>query len=61
MTEVQKRRVYTIAECTTILRLSRNSVMKLVFSGKLRAIKAGEKRWLVPSTAIDEFLDSNAV
>lgn len=56
-TEAQKRQVYTIDECKNILRLSRNSIMKLIFTGKLRAIKAGEKRWLVPSTSIDAFLE----
>lgn len=51
-----KRKVLTPEEGRAILGLSRNTFMELLYSGQIRAVKAG-KRWLVPTDAIDEFLD----
>lgn len=45
----------TVNETCAILRLGRNTVMSLINSGKLKAVKTGLK-WLVPGWAIKEFL-----
>ena len=54
----QWQAVNSIAETCKILKLSRNTTMSLIFTGKLKAVKAGVKRWLVPGNAIEEFLNS---
>ena len=50
------KKVFNISEVCVILGLSRNSVDKLIKAEQLKAIKAGERRWLIPNWAIDEFL-----
>lgn len=45
-----------IANTCRILGLSRGTVMKLISTGQLRAIKAGAKRWIVPGSSIEHFL-----
>ena len=47
--------VNTIKETCKILKLGRNTLMDLINSGQLKAIKAGVK-WLVPGWALEEFL-----
>lgn len=47
--------VNTIAETCKILKLGRNTLMDLINSGQLKAIKAGVK-WLVPGWAIAQFI-----
>ncbi len=48
--------INSIAETCKILQLSRNTLMRLIYAGELKAIKAGVKRWLVPAWAIEEFI-----
>lgn len=45
----------SITETVKILKISRSTVMG-IFSGQLKAIKAGAKRWIVPGWAIKEFI-----
>ncbi|CVK18761.1 helix-turn-helix domain-containing protein [Sporomusa sphaeroides] len=45
-----------VADTCKILGLSRGTVMKLISSGQLRAIKAGAKRWIIPGSSIEQFL-----
>lgn len=47
--------VNTIAETCKILKISRNTVMSLISSGQLKAIKAGA-RYLITGQAIEGFL-----
>ncbi|MEN6565319.1 MAG: helix-turn-helix domain-containing protein [Veillonellales bacterium] len=54
--EPAKKKVLTPEEGRTILGLSRNTFMSLLYSGQIRAVKAG-KRWLIPAGAIDDFLN----
>jgi excisionase family DNA binding protein len=46
----------TITETCKILKLGRNTVMKLINTGQLKAIRAGVRRLLVPGWALEEFL-----
>lgn len=48
--------VNNVADVCKILRLSRNSVMRLISSGDLGAVKAGARRWLIPGHSIEAFL-----
>ncbi len=48
--------VNSIADACKILKLSRNTLMLLIQTGQLKAVKAGVKRWLVTGQAIEEFL-----
>jgi excisionase family DNA binding protein len=47
--------VYTPQELEPLLRLSKNTVNKLLNSGQLRAVRCGRK-WLIPQGAILEYL-----
>jgi excisionase family DNA binding protein len=51
----QERRVYTLDETAQALGLHRNTVSEMVNAGAIRARKAGN-RWLVPASALEEFL-----
>jgi len=48
--------VNTIIETCKILKISRGTLMVLINAGQLKAVKAGERRWLVPGWALEEFL-----
>ncbi|MBP2642601.1 MAG: Helix-turn-helix domain [Firmicutes bacterium] len=52
------KKVLTPDEGRALLGLSRNTFMSLLYSGRIRAVKAG-RRWLVPAEALDEFLGEN--
>jgi len=52
------RKVYDVSDVMRVLHLSRNTVMCLLTSGKLRSVRAG-RRWIIPSGAVDEFLGEN--
>ena len=47
--------VYVPSELQAILRLSKTGVAALLHSGELRAIRVGRK-WLIPASALNEFL-----
>jgi len=49
-------KVYEIKDCMKTLKLSRNTVAKLISSGQLKAVKAGDRRWLIPAWALNDFL-----
>lgn len=49
--------VFNINEVCLILGLSRNTVDKLIRGGQIRAVRAGERRWIVPSKSVTEYLD----
>jgi len=51
------KKVYGIKDVMLILNLCRNTTTDLLKTGKLRSVRAG-RRWLIPATAIDEFLNS---
>ncbi len=53
--EPAKKAVLTPEEGRAILGLSRGTFMNLLYSGQIRAKKAG-KRWLIPAGALGEFL-----
>lgn len=44
-----------VEEGRKVLGLSRNPFMDLLYTGKIKAVKAGS-RWLIPVWALDEFL-----
>jgi excisionase family DNA binding protein len=49
---------YTVAEACEVMRLGRNTVLELLYSGQLRAIRVG-RRWVIPRAAIEDFLNGN--
>jgi|GEM_PF-436405 len=49
---------FSITETCLILGLSRPTIEKIIKQGILKVVKAGEKRYLVPSWALHEFLNS---
>lgn len=52
--------VYTPKEVQLILRLSKTGIAALLHSGGLRAIRVGRK-WLIPASAVSEFLEQRAL
>jgi excisionase family DNA binding protein len=48
--------VYTIAESCKKLKVGRNTMAGLIHSGQIKAVKAGERRWIIPKWALDAFL-----
>ena len=56
MTELPKRRTYTVMEAGEILGLSRESAYKAAKAGDLPTIKIG-KRVLVPRVALERMLE----
>lgn len=51
---------FSISEGCTILGLSRNTMDKMIKEGTLKAVRAGERRWLIPNWAIEQYLNSPA-
>ncbi|MDR3589809.1 MAG: helix-turn-helix domain-containing protein [Negativicutes bacterium] len=49
------KKVYEVTEVQQVLGLSRNTVMALLLSGKLKSVRAG-RRWLIPAWALDSYL-----
>lgn len=49
---------YTIKECCDILRKSSRTIYFYIKSGQLEATKPGGKKYLVPETALNEFIKS---
>jgi len=54
----EARKAYDIKAVMRLLCLSRNPVMDLLRSGRLKSVRAG-RRWIIPGWALDEFLGSN--
>ncbi len=50
------RMVFTIAETCKILGVSRNTLANMIALGQFKAIKASERRWLVPRWSLEQFL-----
>lgn len=50
------RKAFSVKEVMEQTGLSRNLVYELVHGGKLKFIRAGDKRILIPAWALDEFL-----
>ena len=51
---------FSVDEGCTILGLSRNTMDKMIKGGALKAVRAGERRWLIPNWAIKQFLEAPA-
>ena len=51
---------FSIAEGCTILGFSRNTMDKMIKEGALKAVRAGERRWLIPNWATTEYLGTPA-
>jgi len=47
---------FSVNEGCTILGISRNTIDKMIRGGSLKAVRAGERRWLIPNWAITEYL-----
>lgn len=52
----EQKKVFQIKDVMQITGLSRNTVGKLITTGQLKAVKAGERRWIIPAWALDKFL-----
>jgi len=46
----------TVAEVAKLLRVNRKTVEKLIYAGKLHAVKIG-RVWRIPRTAVVRFLE----
>jgi excisionase family DNA binding protein len=51
-----KEEVMTVAEVAKLLRVNRKTVEKLIYAGKLHAVKIG-RVWRIPRTAVVRFLE----
>ena len=51
-----EKAAYSVKEIMKLTGLGRNLVYELINDGKLKAVRAGEKRILIPAWALEEFL-----
>lgn len=51
-----KEEVMTVAEVAKLLRVNRKTVEKLIYAGKLHAVKVG-RVWRIPRAAVVRFLE----
>ena len=49
-------KVYQIKEIQKTTGLSRNTVMGLIKEGRIKAIRARQRRWIIPGWAFEQFL-----
>lgn len=49
-------RYFTLEEAAKLLRISRSTMYRLLKSGKLRTVRLGERRRLVPESAVEELV-----
>jgi excisionase family DNA binding protein len=54
-----KEEVMTVAEVAKLLRVNRKTVEKLIYAGKLHAVKIGWV-WRIPRTAVVRFLEGGS-
>lgn len=54
-TEQVEPRFYTIAEACDVLKVSENTLRKLIDEGQIPTIRVGERLVRIPARAIDEF------
>ena len=57
--EPQKKLAYSLKKAAEALALSTNSIIKLIKSGRIRAVRIG-RRVIVPRAALEEFLAKEA-
>lgn len=50
------KKAYSVKEVMKLTGLSRNLTYELIHTGKLKAVRAGEKRIIIPAWSLDEFL-----
>lgn len=51
-----QKAAYSVKEFMKLTGLSRNLTYELIHTGKLKAVRAGEKRLIIPAWALEEFL-----
>lgn len=51
-----REQLYTVAEVSQYLQLSRQQIYRLIDSGELRAYRMGRGSFRIPESALDEFL-----
>ncbi len=49
-------RVYTVSEVAKILRVRKNFVYELIYTGRLNAVRLSERRFRVTEEALQEFM-----
>jgi excisionase family DNA binding protein len=49
-------RVYTVFEVAKILRVRKNFVYELIYTGRLNAVRLSERRFRVTEEALQEFM-----
>jgi len=49
-------RVYTVSEVAKILRVRKNFVYELIYTGRLIAVRLSERRFRVTEEALQEFM-----
>lgn len=56
MQEAQK--YYTVEEAARLLRLSRQSIYRLINRGQLHCVKVGLRRTIIPASAIENLIEA---
>jgi excisionase family DNA binding protein len=51
-----EKQAFTRNEACKILNICPNTLAALIRENKLKAVKAGARKWLIPAFAIDQFL-----
>ncbi|MBI2853301.1 MAG: helix-turn-helix domain-containing protein [Chloroflexi bacterium] len=55
-----ERLTLTVAEVQKALGLSKSTVLNMIHEGRIRSVRAGSKRLLIPKSALAEFLGGTA-
>ena len=50
--------VYTVKEAAEALKISKDTVMKMLRNKTIRSVRAGA-RWIIPKQALNDYLDGN--
>jgi excisionase family DNA binding protein len=50
----------TVDEASQILRISRSTVLNLIWTKKLHAVKPASRRWLIPKKSLEKFLEERS-
>lgn len=53
---MQPKAAFSVKEVREATGISRNLIFKLILTGRLKHIKAGDRKILIPAWALDEFL-----
>lgn len=56
---MEEKLLYTVAEASKLLRMSRNTIYSLINEGQLKCLNLGHKK--IPAAELQRFLEENTI